>query len=526
MSPSAGTQPTVQDLQAQIDGLRKLVGLRLLGSDPSATMANSDNIPLLPTQVATSDVQLTGVTWTNNSPIAGSVAWTALQIVNAGNVYTVAAGNTANKFIWWTVGSATFTTGATYTPAVGIYLIATNTAGVVDESWQKVGLNSITDATINSLTANKITAGTIDASVINVTNINANNITSGSINAAVIGVTNLNASNITSGTLAAGRIAAASIDVTKLNIRQIIVVSLTLSNNTPTPGAVTLSSSTIYYNGLSYAVTGGTTTSMYIWWNVGDAFLTAGAVYIPVPTRFLIATNSAGTADVAWNKVSAGGVNAQQLNIGDFHNIPGIIMDQIVWTENSPVATDLAWSAGFLTYQGVSYPITAGNTTISSPWIYWQLSNPNVFQVSTAPSGLPALGTDGYIIAYNNVGAYIPLLQVKDRAGASSIIASTFQINYNAAGHPAFVIQQAGAGGNGFFRFTDGSGAGSFRSDGTKIQGDGNTGQIIAYQYTGKGADDNLTFDLATSYGTAGSLVGYLTIRVGGGQYKIPYYNL
>ena len=51
--------------------------------------------------------------------------------------------------------------------------------------------NAVTDAKINSLTANKITAGTIDASVITVTNLDADNITSGTVATARLNVNDI-----------------------------------------------------------------------------------------------------------------------------------------------------------------------------------------------------------------------------------------------------------------------------------------------------------------------------------------------
>ena len=69
----------------------------------------------------------------------------------------------------------------------------------------------MTNAKISSLSASKLTAGTIDANIITVKNINASNINTGTlsanyinggtINGANVNVINLNASNITAGTL-------------------------------------------------------------------------------------------------------------------------------------------------------------------------------------------------------------------------------------------------------------------------------------------------------------------------------------
>ncbi len=67
---------------------------------------------------------------------------------------------------------------------------------------------------IASLSASKLTAGTIDANVITVSNINAGNITAGNIASERLTTTQLNATNITSGSLSASRIGAGTINAT------------------------------------------------------------------------------------------------------------------------------------------------------------------------------------------------------------------------------------------------------------------------------------------------------------------------
>lgn len=62
-----------------------------------------------------------------------------------------------------------------------------------------------------AIVADFITTGTLDASKINVTNLDAGSITTGTLDASNITVTNLNASSITAGTLNVDRIAAGSI---------------------------------------------------------------------------------------------------------------------------------------------------------------------------------------------------------------------------------------------------------------------------------------------------------------------------
>jgi hypothetical protein len=59
----------------------------------------------------------------------------------------------------------------------------------------------ITGSKVRSLTADLITSGTVDASVITVSNISANNINSGTLNAGSVPVTNISPNNLNAGTL-------------------------------------------------------------------------------------------------------------------------------------------------------------------------------------------------------------------------------------------------------------------------------------------------------------------------------------
>jgi hypothetical protein len=82
-----------------------------------------------------------------------------------------------------------------------------------DYYWTRAAVDAIdvsADGQV-SISADRLTAGTIDAGIINVTNLNATNITSGTINASVIAVTNLDADEITTGTISADLISGGSI---------------------------------------------------------------------------------------------------------------------------------------------------------------------------------------------------------------------------------------------------------------------------------------------------------------------------
>lgn len=88
-----------------------------------------------------------------------------------------------------------------------IKLAAIDTANIRDLA--------VTDAKIENLTADKLTAGTIDAELIDVVNLNADNIVTGTLDASKATIINLDAENITTGKITAdqmetGTITAAS----------------------------------------------------------------------------------------------------------------------------------------------------------------------------------------------------------------------------------------------------------------------------------------------------------------------------
>lgn len=71
---------------------------------------------------------------------------------------------------------------------------------------------------VTNINASNINTGTIDASIINVINLSASNIKTGTLDASTISVINLNASNIKSGSLNADRVSGGTISSSSLNV--------------------------------------------------------------------------------------------------------------------------------------------------------------------------------------------------------------------------------------------------------------------------------------------------------------------
>lgn len=126
--------------------------------------------------------------------------------------------NTTGNQNTWTIKRPT------YNSSYPVLFVATqrkNVAGTVTCTTPQI------DNTTTVIDGGHITTGTIDASVVSVTNLNASNITSGtmsankisggSIDASNVTITNLNASNITSGSLSANYIQGGTMTVGGLN---------------------------------------------------------------------------------------------------------------------------------------------------------------------------------------------------------------------------------------------------------------------------------------------------------------------
>lgn len=169
---------------------------------------------------------ITGATLQTSNTVNGKI------IIDSTNGFRAIASNGATTVTITTGGTASFTGGITATSFTATNLVSSNdlqanSVTSTQIATSAVGATEIADlaignAKISDLSASKINAGTIDASVISVTNLNASNITVGTINAAAIAVTNLNASNIT-----AGSINAAAISVTNINASNITTGTIT-----------------------------------------------------------------------------------------------------------------------------------------------------------------------------------------------------------------------------------------------------------------------------------------------------------
>lgn len=115
--------------------------------------------------------------------------------------------------------------------------------GMLEIDGANIKSGTINSARIPNLSADKITSGTLDASVVTVKNLNAENITTGTLN--VNRIPNLSAGKITSGTLDASKVTVTNLDASNINTGTLTVGGISWSGQFPTAQIPNLSADKI-----------------------------------------------------------------------------------------------------------------------------------------------------------------------------------------------------------------------------------------------------------------------------------------
>lgn len=171
-----------------------------LASGTPGTVANADiaQFAVDVTKMFTNSVALRNDVWTNDSPAAGRIAWNDHRLVFRGESYVISHGNTpaTHRYVWWkgpvfdaddnliTPGETVYRTAINHpkdTPglmAINDFIIATNTEGVTDLAWRAIAnavigsayiaALAVKDGHIESVTAEKITAGIIAGEILQI----------------------------------------------------------------------------------------------------------------------------------------------------------------------------------------------------------------------------------------------------------------------------------------------------------------------------------------------------------------------
>lgn len=150
--PALRDQPTVLqaflDIQDAFDNMSRQVASLLVTSPFGAKLSlanvdpNSIQGPLSASAtgigLTTAQIFLQNLTFSDNTPVAGSVTWTSFTAWYNGTRYSIVGGNSALRYLYWDAGSLTLTDSATFTSLMARFLVATNVSGTADEAWNKI----------------------------------------------------------------------------------------------------------------------------------------------------------------------------------------------------------------------------------------------------------------------------------------------------------------------------------------------------------------------------------------------------
>ena len=161
------------------------------------------------------------------------MAWNEHNLYYNGALYTIAAGNTNNKYVYWDGSSSNYSNSASNpTLTDGQFIIATNISGAHDLAWNAIANQiigsayiqtlavqtahiedlAVSNAKINDLCASKIDAGYLHADRIEAGSLHANKITANSLTA-----TQIAANTITADEMSANSVTATIINVSELS---------------------------------------------------------------------------------------------------------------------------------------------------------------------------------------------------------------------------------------------------------------------------------------------------------------------
>lgn len=178
---------------------------------------------------------------------------------------------------------------------------------------QQVADGSITDAKIVSLTANKITAGIIDAGVINVVNLNADNITVGKINGQYIANGAITDDKIANDTITKAKISKAFVDDLDATYATIINLNVAVGRiNTLETNSATITDLQTTNGNITNLTSDVATIQTLVNGNITSANMTAGAIQAGDATIANGAISSAQIISLDVAKLNAGNISTNK----------------------------------------------------------------------------------------------------------------------------------------------------------------------------------------------------------------------
>jgi predicted phage tail protein len=164
--------------------------------------------------------------WSDNSPSGGYVAWNSHNLYYNGVLYTIAAGNTTNKYIYWDGSSSAYSTSNTNPTLVdGQFIIATNVSGAHDLAWnaianQVIGSAYIQDAAIINAKIGSLAVDTANIALAAITNAKIGLLAVQSAN-----INDCSVSKLTAGTITADNILLTDSKFTISGVNQQMIIS-------------------------------------------------------------------------------------------------------------------------------------------------------------------------------------------------------------------------------------------------------------------------------------------------------------
>ena len=138
-----GYAPLDADSKVPVINLPLLEFPELIGTD------DIEDFAITASKISTKIPILTGDSWTDNSPSSGYVAWNAHTLYYNGVAYSISAGNTNKKYIYWLNAGTSYTTSDTNpTLGDGDFVIAVNISGTHDLAWNAIANQVIGSAYI------------------------------------------------------------------------------------------------------------------------------------------------------------------------------------------------------------------------------------------------------------------------------------------------------------------------------------------------------------------------------------------
>ncbi len=443
----------------QISGTAGITGSQIASNTIGA--GNITNATITATQIANGAITpvlttipvfvLSAGAFTNNSPIAGKVAWANCKVVYNGTQSTITNDNTASTYVVWDSASPTIFSGSATVPTTNtVFLVGINSAGTYATVWDMAQVNGA-QIQANTITAGQIVNATITGTQIALATITASNITNATITATEIANGTITTTQIANATIIATNISAtAAITGSQLSTTAGIVggqianttitggnivnntvtigkcsipthfITATWTDDTPDTDSVTWASAKVDYNGTTYSITNGNTNKKYIWWDFSlstTTFQTTDTLPTLADGDVLVAYNNAGVHRLLWNATDVDGSQIQLAAItgaliANTTITGGNLVNNTITATQIANATITGTQIAAVTIAGsniINNTITAGKVSLPTHFVIGTFTNDSPVEDSVAWTGvtLDYNGATYSITAGNTANKYI-----------------------------------------------------------------------------------------------------------------------